>query len=186
MFYVFLIFLNFLLLSYEFIIFNEEFFIAFTFFSFFFAASSVISSLLSSSYVEDKTRVFQYVADDIFINYSFFQNYVNYLIVYEYNKEFLYQYINFLTDSLYAKFIHFYENMLLNKNLSINDRIPEMFFNFSDKLLSFVSAKVQTKFLEYFYNKWDNLILGDVVNKLFLLEGNNDQEEAGWTFGLSV
>src|SRR4051812_44662863 len=118
MLYVFLIFLNLLLLSYEFIIFNEEFFIAFTFFSFFFAVSSVISSLLSFSYLEDKSRVFQYVTDDIFLNYSFFQNYINYLIVYEYNKEFLYQYINFLTDGLYIKFVSFYENMLLNKSLT--------------------------------------------------------------------
>jgi hypothetical protein len=177
MLYVFLIFLNLLLLSYEFIIFNEEFFIAVTFFSFFFAASSVISSFLTASYIEDKTRVFQYVADDVFINYFFFQNYINYFTVYEYNKEFLYHYVNFLTECLYLKFIHFYENMLSNKALDINIRVPEIFFNFSDKLLSFVSSKVQTKFLEYFNNKWDTLILGEVVIKLFLLESNNDHEE---------
>jgi hypothetical protein len=185
MLYVFLIFLNLLLLSYEFIIFNEEFFIAFTFFSFFFAVSSVISSLLSFSYLEDKSRVFQYVTDDIFLNYSFFQNYINYLIVYEYNKEFLYQYINFLTDGLYIKFVSFYENMLLNKSLTMNERVPEIFFNFSDKLLTFIFSKVQLKFLEYFNNKWDTLILGQIVNNLDFIDSAN-QEEIGWTFGLPV
>jgi hypothetical protein len=183
MFYAFLLFLNLLFLGYEFIIFNEEFFIAFTFFSFFFAASSAIGSLLSSFYTEDKVRVFQYVADDIFLNFSFFQNYINYLTVYEHNKEFFYQYINFLGDGLVSKFFYFYEDMLLNNSLSINERMPEAFFNFSDKLLSFVSLKVQSKFLEYFNNKWDSLIINEVIVDVSNLEEDADQQSAqGWIF----
>lgn len=187
MLYAFLIFLNLLFLSYEFIVFNEEFFIAFTFFSFFFAASSAIGPLILSFYAEDKNRVFQYVADDIFLNYSFFQNYVNYLTVYEYNKEFFYQYINFLGDSLVSKFFYFYEDMLMNNSLSINERIPEVFFNFSDKLLSFVSLKVQSKFLEYFNNKWDTLIINEVINDVSSLEETSEQQDSkGWAFGLTL
>ena len=101
-----LIFLNILLLSYEMIIFNEEFFIAFMFFSFFFITSPVVSNLLFSSYKEDQSRVFSYVVEDIFHNYSFLQNYVNYLAIYEANKEFIFQYVSFLLDGLFLKFVN--------------------------------------------------------------------------------
>ena len=104
-----LVLLNLLFLSYELVIFNEEFFIAFMFFSFFFIASPVISNLLFSSFNEDRSRVFSYVVEDIFHNYSFLQNYVNYLSVYEANKEFIFQYVSFLLDGLFVKFLQFYE-----------------------------------------------------------------------------
>jgi len=91
-------------------------------------------------------------------------------------------------DGLFLRFISFYDEMLLNKSLSLNDRLPEVFFNFSDKLLAFVSSRLQSKFLEYFHNKWDNLILGEVIKNLDTLEVNssNSQEEKGWTYGLPL
>lgn len=182
-----LIFLNILFLSYEIVIFNEEFFIAFMFFSFFFIASPVISGLLVSSYKEDKSRVFSYVVEDIFHNYSFLQNYVNYLSVYESNKEFIFQYVSFLLDGLFLKFIEFYDTLLLNKSLSLEKRVPEIFFSFYEKLLTFIVLRFQGKFLEYFLNKWDNLIFKEINSHLDLSANSlvfGSNENANWVYGI--
>lgn len=182
-----LVFLNLLFLSYELVIFNEEFFIAFMFFSFFFIASPVISNLLFSSFNEDRSRVFSYVVEDIFHNYSFLQNYVNYLSVYEANKEFIFQYVSFLLDGLFVKFLQFYEGLLLNKNLSLEKRVPEIFFSFYEKLLTFIVLRFQGKFMDYFLNKWDTLIFKEInshldLNSNALTFGSN--ENTNWSYGI--
>lgn len=182
-----LIFLNILLLSYEMIIFNEEFFIAFMFFSFFFITSPVVSNLLFSSYKEDQSRVFSYVVEDIFHNYSFLQNYVNYLAIYEANKEFIFQYVSFLLDGLFLKFINFYDKLLLNKTLSLEKRVPEIFFSFYEKLLTFIVLRFQSKFLDYFLNKWDNLIFKEINSQLELNSNSltfGTNENANWVYGI--
>jgi hypothetical protein len=184
-----LLFVNFLFLSYEFIIFNEEFFIAFMFFSFFLAASPAISGLLMSSYKEDKSRVFSYVVEDIFTNYSFLQNYVNYLSLYESNREFIFQYVSFLSDGLFFKFVQFYDGLLLNKSLTLEKRVPEIFFSFYEKLLTFITIRFQGKFLEYFLHKWDILIFNEINSQLDLssnsLSVGSDKNE-GWVYGAGL
>lgn len=162
LFYI-LLFVNLFFLSYELIIFNEEFFIAFMFFSFFLITSSIIGNLLKSSYNEDKNRVYSYFVEDIFYQYSFLNNFLSYLSLYESNKEFLFQYLSFLTDGLFAKFTSFYESLLLNKGLNLYQRLPESFFSFYEKLLNFIFLKFQGKFLDYFLKKWDDLILSEVL-----------------------
>jgi hypothetical protein len=188
MFFIYiLLFLNMFFLSYEIVIFNEEFFIAFMFFSFFFIASPAIINLLASSYSEDRSRVFSYVIDDIFNQYSFLNNYIVYLSLYESNKEFLFQYISFLIDGLFLKFINFYENLLLNNSLPLVKRIPEVFFLFCEKLLNFMINKFYSKFLDYFLNKWDNLIFKEITLSLEVnnLGSSNSAENLSWTYGNS-
>jgi hypothetical protein len=177
MLYFFLIYLNILFLSYEFIIFNEEFFIAFTFFSFFFAAGSAVGPLIESFYNEDKIRVTQYLADDIFSDYSFFQNYIYSMHIYEYNKEFFYQYISFLGEGFITKFLYFYEEILLNQFLLVSEKFPEIFFSFSDKLISFISLKVKSCFLEFFNNKWNFLIFNDFIGAFYNFEESSLNED---------
>jgi len=183
-----LLFLNLFFLSYEIVIFNEEFFIAFMFFSFFLIASPVIASLLISSFKEDKLKVFSYVVEDIFNQYSFLQNYINYLHIYEVNKEFVFQYVSFLLDGLFFKFLNFYQGLLLNNSLSLMKRVPEVFFSFYERLLTFIVVRFQAKFLDYFLYKWDNLIFKEINSQLdvsfnsFAFASN---ENTNWTYGIS-
>ena len=168
-----LIALDLLLFGYELIILNEEFFIAFVFFCFFFAAYPIFRGLIYGNFKDEHYKLLV-VSEEIFSSkFSFLINYVNTLFVYELNKEFIYSYANFLLDSIFFKFLSFSYYMQANK------RIPLFLYSFIEKLFNFVLLRVQDKLLVYFLNKWKFLVVEEV---LLFSDKALEEDNTSWTY----
>jgi hypothetical protein len=166
---LFLVSLLLFFLSYEIVTFNEEFFIAISFFSFFFITLPVFGKFFNDFYNEDKNKFYGYLNEDFIQNSFFIHSLVENLSFYESTREFLYQNLNFTVYSVLFKFLNYF--IEFKKSLNYEEVLPENLFLFYEKFLNFIVSRIQSKYLDYFLTKWDVNIYNETIK---LLSSNND------------
>lgn len=166
---LFLISLLLFFLSYEIVTFNEEFFIAISFFSFFFITLPVFGKFFNDFYNEDKNKFYGYLNEDFVQNSLFIHSLVENLSFYESTREFLYQNLNFTVYSVLFKFLNYF--IEFKKSLNYEEVLPESLFIFYEKFLNFIVSRIQSKYLDYFLTKWDLSIYNETLK---VLSANND------------
>lgn len=166
---LFLVSLLLFFLSYEIVTFNEEFFIAISFFSFFFITLPVFGKFFNDFYNEDKNKFYGYLNEDFVQNSVFIHSLVENLSFYESTREFLYQNLNFTVYSVLFKFLNYF--LEFKKSLNYEEVLPENLFLFYEKFLNFIVSRIQSKYLDYFLTKWDVSIYNETIK---LLSSNND------------
>lgn len=166
---LFLISLLLFFLSYEIVTFNEEFFIAISFFSFFFIILPVFGKFFNDFYNEDKNKFYGYLNDDFVQNSLFINSLVENLSFYESTREFLYQNLNFTVYSVLFKFLNYFVNF--KKSLNYEEVLQESLFLFYERFLNFIVSRIQSKYLDYFLTKWDVSIYNETIK---ILASNND------------
>lgn len=166
---LFLVSLLLFFLSYEIVTFNEEFFIAISFFSFFFITLPVFGKFFNDFYNEDKNKFYGYLNEGFIQNSFFIHSLVENLSFYESTREFLYQNLNFTVYSVLFKFLNYF--IEFKKSLNYEEVLPENLFLFYEKFLNFIVSRIQSKYLDYFLTKWDVNIYNETIK---LLSSNND------------
>jgi hypothetical protein len=113
-------------------------------------------------------------------------NFLNLVSIYEVKKEFFYQNLNFSLYVLILKFINFYEDFKSENFINIEEKLPENMFLFYDRILGFITTKLQLKYLDYFSNKWNFVLTNEIITYFSNETGTfleNAQSSEGWIYG---
>jgi hypothetical protein len=165
----YLLVLNVLIVNYELVTLNEEFFIAVGFFSLFFLKSSVFSNLLKDFYKEEKERTFRLFYDQITRSSTFLLSFAEYFSMYENFREFYNRSFLLNIEYVLSKFNNFYERMEGNEQ-----ELPEVIITFYDRLLSSIVTRMEQNYVGYFSEKAklvDN-IYENLINQQEVSESN--------------